>query len=74
VINDSITTPVNGNAVETAQSKDANYHLPTVEQITSFFDGLDLIEPGLVSTPLWRPAPGESPGEIAVYCGAARKP
>jgi hypothetical protein len=74
VINDSITTPVNDSAVETAQSKGANYHLRTIEQITAFFDGLDLIEPGVVSTPLWRPIPGGTPQEIAVYCGVARKP
>jgi hypothetical protein len=73
VINDSITTPVNDSAIETAQSKGANYHLRTVEQITGFFDGLDLVEPGVISTPRWRPAPGETPEEIAVYCGIARK-
>jgi hypothetical protein len=74
VINDSITTPVNDSAIETAQSKGANYHLRTVEQITSFFDGLHLIEPGVVSTTRGRPGPGETPQEIAVYCGVARKP
>lgn len=73
-INDSITTPSNDSAVETAQSKGANYHLRTVDQITAFFDGLDLVEPGVVSTPLWRPEPGTTPSEIAVYCGVARKP
>ncbi len=28
------------------------------EQITGFFDGFTLVEPGLVYTPLWRPEPG----------------
>ncbi|WP_433379499.1 SAM-dependent methyltransferase [Actinoplanes sp. CA-142083] len=72
-INDSITTPANDSAVETAQQEGANYHLRTVEQITEFFAGLDLVEPGVVSTPLWRPT-GETPEPIAVYCGVARKP
>jgi S-adenosyl methyltransferase len=30
-------------------------------QIAAFFDGFDLIAPGLVRTPLWRPDPGEDP-------------
>jgi hypothetical protein len=72
-INDSITTPQNDTAVETAKNEGANYHLRSVEQITAFFAGLDLIEPGVVSTPLWRPEPGATPNEIAVYCGVARK-
>ncbi|MEV4636526.1 SAM-dependent methyltransferase [Actinoplanes sp. NPDC049548] len=73
-INDSITTPENASAVETAKNEGATYHLRTVDQITAFFDGLDLVEPGVVSTPLWRPEPGTEPSEIAVYCGVARKP
>jgi hypothetical protein len=73
VINDSITTPVNDSAVETAQSKGANYHLRSIEQITAFFDGLELVEPGVISTPLWRPSSDSTPQEIAVYCGVARK-
>jgi hypothetical protein len=73
-INDSITTPQNDSAVETAKNEGANYHLRTVEQISSFFDGLELVEPGVVSTPLWRPAPdGTEPAALDVYCGVARK-
>jgi S-adenosyl methyltransferase len=72
-INDSITTPQNDSAVETAKNEGANYHLRTVEQVASFFEGLDLVEPGVVSTPLWRPEPGTTPTELAVYCGLARK-
>ncbi|MFI5936659.1 SAM-dependent methyltransferase [Actinoplanes sp. NPDC051494] len=74
VVNDSIPTPGNTIAAETARSDGTHYHLRTVEQITAFFDGLDLIEPGVVPTPLWRPAPGPAPAGIAVYCGVARKP
>jgi len=73
VINDSITTPANDSAVETAQSKGANYNLRTVEQISAFFAGLEVVPPGVVSTPLWRPAPDTKPTELAVYCGVGRK-
>jgi hypothetical protein len=49
------------------------------EEITRFFDGLDLQEPGLVSLPDWRPDDarvGERPtdAQVSVYGGLARKP
>ncbi|MFG1925210.1 SAM-dependent methyltransferase [Cryptosporangium sp. NPDC048952] len=73
-INDTITTPRNDDAAEAAQSEGAvDYTLRTVEQITAFFDGLELVEPGVVSNPLWRPEPGTHPTELAVYSGVARK-
>ncbi|MFF4273409.1 SAM-dependent methyltransferase [Streptomyces sp. NPDC001536] len=51
------------------------YHLRTVDEITSFFDGLELLEPGVVSVPLWRPdATSPAPQVIAEHGGLARKP
>ncbi len=49
---------------------------PDVER---FFAGLDLIDPGVVSLPRWRPDPsdvGSPPGDaaVSVYGGVARKP
>jgi O-methyltransferase involved in polyketide biosynthesis len=51
------------------------YHLRSPEQIAGFFDGLDLLSPGVVPTPRWRPDPGAArpPDEVDVYCGVARK-
>ncbi|GLW65321.1 SAM-dependent methyltransferase [Actinomadura rubrobrunea] len=52
----------------------------TVEEITAYFDGLDLLEPGVVPLPLWRPdGPVPPEGELTVgqrlmYGGIARKP
>lgn len=50
----------------------------TPDQVASFFDGLELVEPGLVWTPQWRP---ESPDDVLddpesalVMAGVARKP
>jgi hypothetical protein len=37
------------------------YHLRSPAQIASYFDGLDLVEPGVVSIPHWRPEPGPLP-------------
>ncbi|MEW9528908.1 SAM-dependent methyltransferase [Microbispora sp. NPDC049125] len=46
------------------------------EQILRFFDGLELVEPGLVSMTRWRPEddPLGLPPEVAGYCGVGRKP
>jgi hypothetical protein len=41
------------------------YHLRRPEQVAAFFDGLELVEPGVVPLPQWRPAPGE-PGSDGV--------
>jgi len=38
-----------------------------------FFDGLDPVEPGVTSAPLWRPAEAD-PQPLDVVCGVARKP
>ncbi|UFR06553.1 SAM-dependent methyltransferase [Streptomyces sp. Go40/10] len=51
------------------------YHLRTVEEITAFFDGLELIEPGVVPVTQWRPDPGSpAPETVAEHGGLARKP
>ena len=51
------------------------YYLRRPGELASFFDGLDLIEPGVVPCPQWKPdAPGHAAPEGAVaYCGVARK-
>ncbi|MGX4694315.1 SAM-dependent methyltransferase [Streptomyces sp. JNUCC 63] len=57
------------------ESGAAPYNLRTVEQITTFFDGLDLMDPGVVSVPHWRPDPGSPAAEpVAEHGGLARKP
>jgi S-adenosyl methyltransferase len=44
-------------------------------EVAGFFDGLDLIEPGLVQAHQWRPDPGSSAaGSISAWAGVARKP
>ena len=49
------------------------YLLRSPEQFARFFDGLELVEPGVVSAPLWRPT-GDNPSPLDVVCGVARKP
>ncbi len=55
------------------QSGAVPYVLRTPEEIASFFEDLELIEPGVVSCPLWRPDPGAEPAELDVFGGVGRK-
>jgi S-adenosyl methyltransferase len=47
-------------------------------QITEFFDGLDLVDPGIVPVRLWRPESGDdprvNPEVFPAHCGVGRKP
>jgi hypothetical protein len=47
-------------------------------EILRFFDGFDLVEPGLVYVPLWRPGPADDipadPTQFWFLVGVARKP
>jgi hypothetical protein len=52
------------------------YNVRAAEQIESFFDGLELVEPGVVQITRWRPehnAFGEA-AEVSELGGVARKP
>ncbi|MFD5269595.1 SAM-dependent methyltransferase [Streptomyces sp. NPDC058335] len=48
----------------------------TPEDVARFFDGLELLEPGVVSCSRWRPEEGDGtePEEVAMFGGVARKP
>ncbi len=56
------------------------YVLRTPEQIAGFFEGLELVEPGVVSCPRWRPDPAGvaasagPPAEVDAFGGVGRKP
>ncbi|MET9968155.1 SAM-dependent methyltransferase [Streptomyces sp. NPDC006356] len=51
------------------------YFLRPVDQISAYFEGLDLVEPGLVSVPLWHPEPDdEDPQPIGQHGALGRKP
>ncbi|QKZ21529.1 SAM-dependent methyltransferase [Streptomyces chartreusis] len=51
------------------------YFLRPVDKIEAFFEGLELIEPGVVSVPLWRPDPADQePRPIGQHGGVGRKP
>jgi len=48
----------------------------TPEQVARLFDGLEVLEPGVVSCSRWRPeaTPSGEPAEVALYGGVGRKP
>ena len=81
VINHS-TSAVHGAAMEEAVAHWNKVGTPSMtlrspEQIVRFFDGLDLLAPGVVSCSRWRPDPsplGGAPAEVDEFCGVARKP
>ena len=42
--------------------------------LTRFFDGLDLVDPGVVQPQQWRPDPDvPAPAQVTAWCGVARK-
>jgi hypothetical protein len=43
-------------------------------QFRRYFEGLDLVEPGVVPLVQWRPDTEAPDTEIYSYCGVARKP
>lgn len=50
------------------------YVLRSPAQLAAYYEGLELLEPGIVSCPLWRPEPGTDPQPTDVYGGVAYKP
>jgi len=77
------TSVVSGRDVEDAiedynETGAVPYCLRSLDQLARFFDGLDLVEPGLVSCTRWRPPvsalSGAGPAESDQFCGVGRKP
>jgi S-adenosyl methyltransferase len=78
VIADGVNTSEAGNQAQARYNTQSPvpYHLRSPAQVAAFFEGLRLVEPGVVSCAQWRPGPqtGAQPPEAAVYCGVAVKP
>jgi hypothetical protein len=52
------------------------YHLRSPDQIAGYFEGLELVEPGVMPCPLWRPDAdsADAPRDASVLGGVGRKP
>jgi len=46
----------------------------TRDQISRYFDGLEMLEPGSVFLPFWRPDAGDQPVPMDGICAVGRKP
>ncbi|WP_415953704.1 SAM-dependent methyltransferase [Streptomyces sp. KLOTTS4A1] len=59
-----------------ANSGAVPYTPRSIEQLSRYFDGLELLEPGVVSVERWRPEPNRWGEPVPVSCagGVARKP
>ena len=70
---DGSHSPQHGEA-EKIWNEQANppYVLRSRNQFGRFFDGLELIDPGVTSAPLWRPESGDAQ-PLDVVCGVGRK-
>jgi len=76
------TSAIHGKAMEDAvrhwnKVGKPSMTLRTPEQITRFFDGLEMLPPGVVSCSRWRPEPSDGPGEpdeVDEFSGVGRKP
>jgi O-methyltransferase involved in polyketide biosynthesis len=77
-VNDGTDTSAESVEAERVWNESANptYHLRSPERIARFFGGLEMVEPGVVSIPRWRPEPSSSglPAEVDSYGGVGRKP
>ena len=77
---DTDTDAANNEATRIYNNQNPNsashYHLRSPEQIARFFDGLELVAPGVVSTSQWRPESSTwaEPVEISHRAGVGRKP
>lgn len=64
-------------AVAAYQGASEQLHVRTRAEITSWFDGMELVEPGVVFLPDWRPESGSEADDVARplgYGGVARQP
>lgn len=64
-------------ARELSQATPTPGQLRTRDEILKFFDGYELVEPGLVWGPQWRPdgpPEGDEANQMAFYAGVGRKP
>jgi hypothetical protein len=75
------TNVIDGEALDAAariwnENANPKYHLRKPEQIEELFAGMELLEPGVVSCPLWRPPAAEVPRPVPVdqFGGVGRKP
>ncbi|MFI6642957.1 SAM-dependent methyltransferase [Streptomyces sp. NPDC050504] len=76
VVSDSTATSPGMIAASEAYNKSGAvpYHVRSVEEFTGFFDGLDLLEPGVTRVTEWRATEDTERLAVDAFGGVARKP
>lgn len=76
VISDSTATSEGMIAASNEYNKSGAvpYYVRSVEEIGAFFDGLELLEPGVAQVTRWRPEGEEAAMEVDAYGAVGRKP
>lgn len=79
VISDSTSTSAGMIAASEAYNSSGTvpYYVRSIEEITGYFDGLDLADPGIAQVTQWRPEPGsasDTATSVDAYSGVGRKP
>ena len=63
-----------GEAVDDNPTTNYTLTMRNHTDVARFFDGYELVEPGVVLVDDWRPDPDEAPGGTPFHGGVARKP
>jgi S-adenosyl methyltransferase len=76
-VSDGLTPEASTEAISVLSQRGISILRRTRAELTTLFDGLELIEPGVVPVNQWRPdadAPAEQSAKVDLCCGVARKP
>ncbi len=72
------TSPALNKAIDAYNTASTgSYHLRSPQHIAEFFDGLEMLEPGVVTTSAWRPdveSTEDESSQVDAICGIGRKP
>jgi hypothetical protein len=69
---DQYPAEMDGVVAAMRNSRDPMYFRSYAE-VAALFEGLELVEPGVVHAPLWHADPGDDTGQQGVYAGVGRK-
>jgi hypothetical protein len=73
-ISDGLTAEASDGAISVLSERGMSVLRRTSAEFVTLFDGLELIEPGVVPVNQWRPDdPGAPLDKVELYCGVARK-
>jgi hypothetical protein len=63
-----------GSTADLNERMPTHLNLRTPARLATYYTGLELVEPGQVQLPAWRPEPDDEQFTVSAYCAVARKP